>query len=124
MPGHVNHHIPENQHVAYYLCSSYRARNPDLFRSCGHETPFSDQKGASKIGDSVLWPHMLLSFVIILSCKDVTKDHSIPEKPTHRIRCCYQPRVPIARFDIQTAFRARMNIFKSGISVSGFYYIL
>jgi hypothetical protein len=28
---------------------------PDLFRSCGHETPFSDQKGAAKIGDSVLW---------------------------------------------------------------------
>jgi hypothetical protein len=26
-----------------------------LFRSCGHETPFTDQKGASKIGDSVLW---------------------------------------------------------------------
>jgi hypothetical protein len=33
-----------------------RARNPRfLFRSCGHETPFYDQKGASKIGDSVLW---------------------------------------------------------------------
>jgi hypothetical protein len=29
--------------------------SPILFRSCGHETPFSDQKGASKIGDSVLW---------------------------------------------------------------------
>ncbi len=28
--------------------------SPILFRSCGHETPFSDQKGASKIGDSVL----------------------------------------------------------------------
>ncbi len=25
-------------------------RIPDLFRSCGHETPFSDQKGASKSG--------------------------------------------------------------------------
>jgi hypothetical protein len=29
--------------------------SPILFRSCGHETPFSDQKWASKIGDSVLW---------------------------------------------------------------------
>ncbi len=29
------------------------------------------------------------------------------------------PRIPIARFDIQTAFRARLNIFKSGISGSG-----
>jgi hypothetical protein len=28
------------------------------------------------------------------------------------------PRIPIVRFDIQTAFRARMNIFKSGISWS------
>ncbi len=28
--------------------------SPILFRSCGPETPFSDQKGASKIGDSVL----------------------------------------------------------------------
>ncbi len=33
---------------------------PDLFRSCGHETPFSDQKGASKIGDSVLCDDALL----------------------------------------------------------------
>ncbi len=31
------------------------------------------------------------------------------------------PRIPIARFDIQTAFRARMSIFKSGISGSGEY---
>ncbi len=29
--------------------------SPILFRSCGHETPFYDQKGASQIGDSVLW---------------------------------------------------------------------
>jgi hypothetical protein len=29
------------------------------------------------------------------------------------------PRIPIVRFDIQTAFRARMSIFKSGISGSG-----
>ncbi len=28
--------------------------SPILFRSHGHETPFSDQNGASKIGDSVL----------------------------------------------------------------------
>jgi hypothetical protein len=28
--------------------------SPILFRSCEHETPFSDQKEASKIGDSVL----------------------------------------------------------------------
>jgi hypothetical protein len=26
--------------------------SPILFRSCGRETPFSDQKGASKIGES------------------------------------------------------------------------
>jgi hypothetical protein len=29
--------------------------SPILFRSYGHETRFYDQKGASKIGDSVLW---------------------------------------------------------------------
>jgi hypothetical protein len=29
--------------------------SPILFRSCGYETPFSDQKWASKFGDSVLW---------------------------------------------------------------------
>ncbi len=34
--------------------------SPILFRSCGHETPFSDQKGASKIGDSVLCDDALL----------------------------------------------------------------
>ncbi len=34
--------------------------SPILFRSCGHETPFSDQKGASKIGDSVLCYDALL----------------------------------------------------------------
>jgi hypothetical protein len=34
---------------------------PILFRSCGHETPFSDQKGASKIGDSVLCCRRLAS---------------------------------------------------------------
>jgi hypothetical protein len=31
------------------------AESPILFRSHGHETPLSDQNGASKIGDSVLW---------------------------------------------------------------------
>ncbi len=31
--------------------------SPILFRSCGHETPFSDQKMGIKIGDSVLWPY-------------------------------------------------------------------
>jgi hypothetical protein len=39
-----------------------RTESPILFRSCphcGHETPFSDQKWASKIGDSVLWPWWL-----------------------------------------------------------------
>ena len=30
------------------------AESPILFRSHGHETPLSDQNGASKIGDSVL----------------------------------------------------------------------
>ncbi len=38
--------------------SDQSAESPILFRSCGHETPFSDQKVASKIGnfsaDSVL----------------------------------------------------------------------
>jgi hypothetical protein len=34
------------------------------------------------------------------------------------------PRIPIALFVTQTAFRARMNIFKSGISGSGCYYLL
>ncbi len=33
--------------------------SPILFRSCGHETPFYDQKGASKIGDIVLWCDVL-----------------------------------------------------------------
>jgi hypothetical protein len=41
------------------LCSPHgldqSTESPILFRSCGHETPFSDQKGVSKIGDSVLW---------------------------------------------------------------------
>jgi hypothetical protein len=40
--------------------------SPILFRSCGHETPFSDQKWASKIGDSVLWLHE--SRVAIIFC--------------------------------------------------------
>jgi hypothetical protein len=35
------------------VCQS--TESPILFRSCGHETPFSGQKWASKIGDSVLW---------------------------------------------------------------------
>ncbi len=29
--------------------------SPILFRSCEHETPFSDPKEASKIGDYVIW---------------------------------------------------------------------
>jgi hypothetical protein len=32
--------------------------SPILFRSRGHEPPFSDQKEASKIGDSVLCPNL------------------------------------------------------------------
>ncbi len=37
---------------------------PNFFRSCGHETPFYDQKGASKIGDSVLCLRSLVSRVV------------------------------------------------------------
>ncbi len=36
-------------------CSRQSTESPILFRSCEHETPFSDQNEASKIGDSVLW---------------------------------------------------------------------
>ncbi len=35
--------------------SNQSTESPILFRSCEHETPFSDQNDASKIGDSVLW---------------------------------------------------------------------
>ncbi len=73
-----DHSIPENQHIT---CCDQSTESPILFRSCGHETPFYDQKGASKIGDSVLW--FRLSFVS--SCKVFTKDSSIPEKPTRHI---------------------------------------
>jgi hypothetical protein len=41
---------------------------PDFFRSCGHETPFSDQKGYQKLGIRALLP----SFVTTL--QDDTKE--------------------------------------------------
>ncbi len=51
--------------------------SPILFRSCphcGHETPFSDQNDASKIGDSVLWScHCVRLYFVNPSCKYVTK---------------------------------------------------
>ncbi len=40
--------------VANSRTFSQSTESPILFRSCGHETQFSDQNGASKIGDSVL----------------------------------------------------------------------
>ncbi len=45
---------------------SQSTESPILFRSYGHEIPFSDQKGASKIGDSVL--------CAIISCVRVLVD--------------------------------------------------
>jgi hypothetical protein len=44
---------------AHIHAASQSTESPILFRSCGHETPFSDQKWASKIGDSVLCSHQL-----------------------------------------------------------------
>jgi hypothetical protein len=54
------------------------------------------------------WFYRMLSFVTI--CEMMTKE-SMRCRPRN-------PRIPIARFDAHAAFRARMNIFKSGISGS------
>jgi hypothetical protein len=39
---------------------------------------------------------------------------AVLRQPTHHI-LLPEPEIPIARFDIQAAFRTRMNIFESGI---------
>jgi hypothetical protein len=45
---------PIATHRTAVLSPMQSTESPILFRSHGHETPFSDQNGASKIGDSVL----------------------------------------------------------------------
>jgi hypothetical protein len=62
--------------------------SPILFRSCphcGHETPFSDQKEASKIGDSVLWSHACA--FVNPSCKYFTK-YKASNSREQRIASC------------------------------------
>jgi hypothetical protein len=60
----ASHHITCCYYLLYHLANLLRkiiaqsTESPILFRSCGHETQFSDQNGASKIGDSVLWHTM------------------------------------------------------------------
>ncbi len=79
--------VPENQHdeshVATIFCNHLEklmlpkrrfskpknildqsTESPILFRSCGHETSFSDQKGASKIGEfrALCWTVFLSTF--------------------------------------------------------------
>jgi hypothetical protein len=63
--------------MPYYALARQSTEYPILFRSCGHETPFSDQKGASKIGDFVLWVRLMLCYLFVTTLQDDTKDSSI-----------------------------------------------
>ncbi len=79
--------------------------------SYGHETSFEGIDDKSGIGDFGDWLRALrrcvaLSIECFVFCKTVA---SSPRNP----------RFPIYRFSSQTAFRARVSIFKSGISGSG-----
>jgi hypothetical protein len=46
--------ISDRRFEHFFKGLSQSTESPILCSSCGHETPFSDQKVASKIGDSVL----------------------------------------------------------------------
>jgi hypothetical protein len=76
------------------------------------------------VGQNGQWNSASPTFERILQRSDLLMRHvssigsswsPIPARSGTRPR---NPRFPIARFDIQTAFRARMNILKSGISGS------
>jgi hypothetical protein len=90
--------------------------SPILFRSCEHETPFSDQNEASKIGDSDLCRqrHRVRLYTHLANILPLYKRIHPKKKATHD----FVNVIPCVCIFVHPSKR-RMRILKSGISGSG-----